>query len=59
MEWNSYTISGASKRVWDIINVPHPITCLSGTFQGSQKNWSALTKEPFAICMLFAEWYFI
>ena len=27
----------------------HPITYISGLFQGSQKNWATLTKEAFAI----------
>ena len=33
--------------------VPHPITYQNRTFQGSQKNWSTLTKEAYAIYMSF------
>ena len=29
-----------------IVNVPHLMTYQRGTFKGSQKNWSALTKKP-------------
>ena len=29
----------------------HPITYVSGLFQGSQLNWTALTKEAYAIYM--------
>ena len=35
------------------LKVPHLTTCQSGTFQGSQKNWSTLSKEPYAIYMSF------
>jgi transposase InsO family protein len=31
------------------VKVLHPITYISGLFQGSQKNWATLTKEAFAI----------
>ena len=27
----------------------HPITYVSGSFQGSQLNWATLTKEPYGI----------
>ena len=30
-----------------------PITYISGTFMGSQKNWSTLTKQVYAIYMSF------
>ena len=29
----------------------HPVAFVSGLFRGSQLNWTALTKEAFAICM--------
>ena len=35
------------------LNISYPITYKSGTFQGSQKNWSTLTKEAYAIYMSF------
>ena len=56
----------ASKYAWDLCintteNTPfrrkkrlrllHPITYMSGLFQGSQMNWACLTKEAYAICM--------
>ena len=41
-----------------ILKVPHPITYQSGTFQGSQKEWSALTKEVYAIYMSFHKMVF-
>ena len=31
----------------------HPIAFQSGTFKGSQLNWTTLTKEAFAIYMAF------
>ena len=40
------------------IEVPHPMTYQSGTFQGSQKNWSTLTKEAYAIYMSFHKMVF-
>ena len=61
-----YTLyTDASKYAWscvltqqythDIDNkqivVNHPITYISGLFKGSQLNWVALTKEPYAIYM--------
>ena len=33
------------------IILQHPITYVSGLFQGSQSNWAALTKEAYAIYM--------
>ena len=33
------------------LKIPHPITYQSVVFQGSQKNWSTLTKEAYAIYM--------
>ena len=36
-----------------MMNVPHPITYQSSTFQGWQKNWSVLTKEAYAIYISF------
>ena len=33
--------------------LPHPITYQSGTVQGSQKNWSTLTKVAYAIYMSY------
>ena len=33
------------------ININHPITYVSGLFKGSQINWTALTKEAYAIYM--------
>ena len=38
-----------------IVNVLHPITYQSCTFQSSQKNWSVLTKETYAIYMSFLQ----
>ena len=38
-----------------IVNIPHPITYQSGTFLDSQKNWSALKKEAYAIYMSFCK----
>ena len=35
------------------LNILHPITFQSGTLQGSQKNWSTIMKEDYAICMPF------
>ena len=40
------------------VNVPHPISYQSSTFQDSQKNWSALTKEAYAIYMSFHKMVF-
>ena len=40
------------------IKVPHPITYQSDTFQGSQKNWSTLTKEAYVIYMSFHKMVF-
>ena len=71
-QYNVFT--GSSKHSWSGIfiqydeqtkedgtklNIPHPITYQSGTFQGSQKNWSALTKEAYVIHMSFQKWSFI
>ena len=42
---NIYEIDGKEKRVL------HPITYMSGLFQGSQINWACLTKEVYAIYM--------
>ena len=39
-------------------NVPHPITYQSGTFQGSQRNWSTLMTEANAIYMSFRNMVF-
>ena len=36
-----------------IVNGTHPITYQSGTFQGSQKKWSVLAKDTYAIYMSF------
>ena len=33
------------------ITIDHPVSYVSGLFQGSQLNWAALTKEAYAICM--------
>ena len=33
--------------------IPHPMTYQSRTFQGSQKNWSTITKEAYVIYMSF------
>ena len=41
-----------------IINVPHPMLCQRSTFQRSQKNWSALTNEVYAINMSFCKMLF-
>ena len=41
------TLSPNGKKVTRTIN--HPITYVSGLFQGSQLNWAALTKEVYAI----------
>ena len=38
--------------------IPHPITYQSGTFHGSQKNWSNLTKRCVPYTCHFAKWYF-
>ena len=40
------------------LKVPHPITYQSSTFQGSQKNWSTLTKEAYGINMFFHKMVF-
>ena len=40
------------------MKIPHLITCQSGTFQGSQKNWSTLTKEANTIYMSFCKMVF-
>ena len=40
------------------LKIPHPITYQSCTFQGSQKNWSTLTKEVYAIYMSFYKMVF-
>ena len=34
------------------LNIPHPITYQSGTFQGSQEIWSTLTKEACDLCVI-------
>ena len=41
------TPSPAGKKIASTVN--HPITYVSGLFQGSQLNWAALTKEAYAI----------
>ena len=43
-----------------IVNVPHPITYQSSTFQASQKKWSAFTKEAYVnlIYMMFHKMIF-
>ena len=33
------------------ITMDHPVSYVSDLFHGSQQNWAALTKEPYAICM--------
>ena len=33
------------------VTTDHPVAYVSGLFRGSQLNWAALTKEPFAIYM--------
>ena len=33
------------------VKILHPITYMSGLFQGSQMNWACLTKEAYAIYM--------
>ena len=33
------------------VKILHPITYISGLFQGSQMNWACLTKEAYAIYM--------
>ena len=38
--------------------IPHPIIYQSGTFQGSQKNWSTLMKEAYTIYMPFCKMVF-
>ena len=43
---------------WATLNIPHLITYQSGTFQGSQKNWSMLTKEACAINISFRKMVF-
>ena len=40
------------------LNIPHPITYQSGTFQGSQKNWSILSKEAYGIYISFQKMVF-
>ena len=40
------------------IKIPHPITYQRGKFQGSQKNWSTLTKEAYAIYTSFQKMVF-
>ena len=40
------------------LNLSHPITYQSETFQGSQKSWSALTKEAYAVYMSFQKMVF-
>ena len=35
------------------IKIPHLIAYQSGTFQGSEGNWSTLTKEAYAIYISF------
>ena len=40
------------------VKVPHAITYQSGTFQGLQKNWSALMNETYAIYMSFHKMVF-
>ena len=49
--WSGILIQymGQVKEDGTKLNVTHPITYQSGTFQGSQKNWSTLTKEAYAI----------
>ena len=39
----SHVIEGKERTIL------HPITCMSGLFQGSQLNWDALTKEAYFI----------
>ena len=41
-------------KIW----ISHPITYQSGTFHGSQKNRSTLTKEAYAIYMSFGKMVF-
>ena len=58
-------LSDASKYAWACVltqekthiterkklKILHPITYISGLFQGSQNNWACLTKEAYAIYM--------
>ena len=53
VEYTEYTREDGTK-----LKVPHPITYQSGTFQGSQKNWSPLTKEAYTIYISFCKMLF-
>ena len=46
------------KRQHSQIEIPHPITYQNGTFKGSQKNWSTLTKEAYSSHTPFQEMVF-
>ena len=55
MEWKFIQYHEQVKEDGTIVNVPHPITYQSCTFQGYQKNWSAPTKDAYAIYMSFSQ----
>ena len=46
------------KKDGTTVNVPHPITYQSGTFQGFQMSVSVLTKEAYLIYTFGEIWYF-
>ena len=60
MDRSKYSCSGILVQYTDQIRedgtkfkIPQPLTYQGRTFQESQKNWSTLTKEAYAIYMSF------
>ena len=53
--WNGILIQYSEQKKYDRtkIKIPYPIAYQSETYQGSQENWSTLTKEAYAIYMSF------
>ena len=54
MKWHPCTVREDGMK----LKVPHSITYQGGTFHESQKNWSTLTKEAYAIYISFCKMVF-
>ena len=59
--WSGFLVQYNEQKQEDRtkLSIPHPTTYQSGTFQGSQKNCSTLTKEAYAIYMSFRKMFSI
>ena len=56
--WSGIQYAEQTKDNATNIKITHPITYQGRTFQGSQKNWSTLTKEAYAMYMSFHKMVF-